>query len=205
MSDRFRAIEGLALVATLTSVFGEIHPLCDQFVQNSHDASTKGMHGSHLVYKSDGSTVEADPWRHGKEGRTCTASAYGRRSVSRHVASYSAVQLASTLAVTRTLGYRVPAAALLTGAAINAITHGIIDRRDPLLWLAEKTGKGGYIQHATVVRKAGGEGTEYPKAVQDVSGPGTALMELDQAAHRAIGVAAALVTTWITLRKGGRR
>ncbi|MFJ8811312.1 hypothetical protein [Streptomyces sp. NPDC102490] len=205
MSDRFRAIEGLALVATLTSVFGEIHPLCDQFVQNSHDASTKGMHGSHLVYKSDGSTVEADPWRHGKEGRTCTASAYGRRSVSRHVASYSAVQLASTLAVTRTLGYRVPAAALLTGAAINAITHGIIDRRDPLLWLAEKTGKGGYIKHATVVRKQGGEGTEYPEPVQDVSGPGTALMELDQAAHRAIGVAAALVTTWITLRKGGRR
>ncbi|MER5617587.1 hypothetical protein [Streptomyces sp. NPDC002215] len=205
MSDRFRAIEGLALVATLTSVFGEIHPLCDQFVQNSHDASTKGMHGTHRVYKSDGSTVEADPWRHGKEGKTCTASAYGRRSVSRHVASYTAVQLASTLAVTRTLGYRVPATALLTGAAINAITHGIIDRRDPLLWLAEKTGKGGYIKHATVVRKAGGEGTEYPKAVQDVSGPGTALMELDQAAHRAIGVAAALVTTWITLRKGGRR
>ncbi|MFI5672979.1 hypothetical protein [Streptomyces sp. NPDC051704] len=71
--------------------------------------------------------------------------------------------------------------------------------------LAEKAGKGGYIKHATVVRKAGGEGTEYPKAVQDVSGPGTALMELDQAAHRAIGVAAALVTTWITLRKGDRR
>ncbi|MEU3978096.1 hypothetical protein [Streptomyces bacillaris] len=205
MSDRSRAIEGLALVAALTSVFGEIHPLCDQFVQNSHDASTKGMHGTHRVYRSDGSTVEADPWRHGKEGRTCTASAYGRRSVTRHVASYTAVQLASTLAVTRTLGYRVPVTALLTGAAINAITHGIIDRRDPLLWLAEKTGKGGYVKHATVVRKAGGEGTEYPEAVQDVSGPGTALMELDQAAHRAIGVAAALVTTWITLRKGGRR
>ncbi|MFF8262748.1 hypothetical protein [Streptomyces virginiae] len=33
-----------------------------------------------------------------------------------NVAGYSAVQLASTLAVTRTLGYRVPAAALLTGA-----------------------------------------------------------------------------------------
>lgn len=205
MTDRLRTIEGLALVAALTSVFGEIHPLCDQFVQNSHDASTKGMHGAHLVYRADGSPVEADPWRHGKDGKTCTASAYGRRSVSRHVASYTAVQLASTLAVTRTLGYRVPAAALLTGAAINVITHGIIDRRDPLIWLAEKTGKGGYVQHATVVRKAGGEGTAYPEPVQDVSGPGTALMELDQAAHRAIGVAAALVTTWITLRKGGRR
>lgn len=205
MTDRLRAIEGLALVAALTSVFGEIHPLCDQFVQNSHDASTKGMHGSHLVYRADGSPVTEDPWRHGRDGRTCTASSYGRRSASRHVASYSAVQLASTLAVTRTLGYRVPAVALLTGAVINAITHGIIDRRDPLLWLAEKAGKGGYIKHAAVVRKAGGEGTAYPEPVQDVSGPGTALMELDQAAHRAIGVAAALVTTWITLRKGGRR
>ncbi|MFI9042039.1 hypothetical protein [Streptomyces sp. NPDC053726] len=71
--------------------------------------------------------------------------------------------------------------------------------------LAEKAGKTGYIKHATVVRKAGGEGTECPEPVQDVSGPGTALMELDQAAHRAIGVAAALVTTWITLRKGSRR
>jgi hypothetical protein len=202
MTDRLRAIEGLALVAALTAVFDGVHALGDQFVQNPHDATTKGMHGSHLVYKNDGSPVEENPWRHGKEGRTCTASAYGRRSVSRHVASYSAVQLASTLAVTRTLGYRVPASALLTGAAINAITHGILDRREPLLWLAEKAGK---IKHATVVRKVGGEGTEYPKAVQDVSGPGTALMELDQAAHRAIGVAAALVTTWITLRKGDRR
>ncbi|TGG78438.1 hypothetical protein [Streptomyces albus] len=205
MTDRLRAIEGLALAGVLTAVFDGVHALGDQLVQNSHDASTKGMHGSHLVYVTDGSPVEEDPWRHGKAGRTCTASAYGRRSVSRHVASYSAVQLASTLAVTRTLGYRVPASALLTGAAINAVTHGVIDRRDPLLWLAEKTGKTGYIKHATVVRKAGGEGTAYPKAVQDDAGPGTALMELDQAVHRAIGVAAALVTAWITLRKGDRR
>ncbi|WP_240661581.1 MULTISPECIES: hypothetical protein [unclassified Streptomyces] len=71
--------------------------------------------------------------------------------------------------------------------------------------LAQKAGKTGYIKHATVVRKAGGEGTEYPAPVQDVSGPGTALMEIDQAVHRAVGVAAALVTAWITLRKGGRR
>ncbi|MFE7758315.1 hypothetical protein [Streptomyces sp. NPDC057429] len=205
MTDRLRPIEGLALVAALTAVFDGVHALGDHFVQNSHDASTKGMHGSHLVYKNDGSPVEESPWRHGKEGRACTASAYGRRSVSRHVASYSAVQLASTLAVTRTLGYRVPVSALLTGAAINAITHGILDRREPLLWLSEKAGKSGYIKHATVVRKAGGEGTDYPEAVQDVSGPGTALMELDEAAHRAIGVAAALVTTWITLRKGSHQ
>ncbi|MFD4096705.1 hypothetical protein ACFWQ9_29450 [Streptomyces albidoflavus] len=87
MTDRIRAIEGLALVAALTAVFDGVHALGDQFAQNSHDAMTKGMHGSHLVYKNDGSPVEENPWRHGKEGRTCTASAYGRRSVSRHVAS----------------------------------------------------------------------------------------------------------------------
>lgn len=45
--------------------------------------------------------------------------------------------------------------------------------------LAGKVGKSGYIKHATIVRKVGGEGTEYPEPVQDVSGPGTALMELD--------------------------
>ncbi|MGW2416027.1 hypothetical protein ACWCV5_28205 [Streptomyces tubercidicus] len=205
MTDRIRAIEGLALVATLTAIFEGVHPFGDQIVQNPHDAKTKGMHGSHLVYVNDGTPVEEDPWRHGKEGRTCTASAYGRRSAARHVASYTAVQLAATVAVTRTLGYRVPASALLTGAAINAITHGIIDRRDPLLWLADKAGKGGYIKYATIVRKVGGEDPEYPETVQDDTGPGTAHMEVDQAAHRAIGVVAALVTAWITLRTGGRR
>jgi hypothetical protein len=65
MTDRIRAIEGLALVAALTAVFDGVHPLGDQFVQNSHDASTKGMHGSHLVYVNDGSPVEENPWRHG--------------------------------------------------------------------------------------------------------------------------------------------
>ncbi|MEV7559196.1 hypothetical protein [Streptomyces sp. NPDC089795] len=57
-----------------------------------------------------------------------------------------------------------------------------------------------YIKHATVVRKAGRESTAYPKAVQDVSVPKAALMELDQAAPRATAVASARVTTWITLR-----
>ncbi|WP_031104707.1 hypothetical protein [Streptomyces sp. NRRL S-146] len=205
MTERTRAIEGLALAAALTAVFDAVHPLGDQVVQNSHDATTKGMHGSHLVYRNDGSPVEENPWRTGKEGRTCTASAYGRRSAARHVASYSGVQLASTIAVTRAMGYRVPLSALLTGAAINAITHGIIDRRTPLLWIADKAGKTGYIKHATVVRKAGGDGTEYPKPVQDDSGPGTALMEIDQALHRAIGLGAAVVTAWLTTRRATRK
>ncbi|MFF7159638.1 hypothetical protein [Streptomyces sp. NPDC008139] len=59
--------------------------------------------------------------------------------------------------------------------------------------LADRAGKTGYIDHATAVRKPG-------DAAPELSGPGTALMELDEAAHRAIGVAAALVTTWLATR-----
>jgi hypothetical protein len=188
------AFQRLALFAGLLTTFGELHPLCDQWVQNSQDASRKGDHGDHLVYR-DGTPVgqETDD-RTGQP--TMTASALGRRSVARHVASYTAVQVAATVAVTRTLGYRLPARPLLAGAAINAATHAIIDRREPLLWLAGKAGKRGYVDHCTAVRK--------PGAAAELSGPGTALMELDQALHRAIGVGAAAVTTWLATRQGGK-
>ncbi|MER6501590.1 hypothetical protein ABT218_19880 [Streptomyces sp. NPDC001455] len=198
MTDRLNTIESLALLGTLAAVFDGLHPLCDQWVQHPDDSAAKGIHGDHLVYR-DGTPVTGNPWR-GEP--TMTASAYGRRAVARHVASYSAVQLAASVAITRALGYRVPARALLAGAAINAATHAVIDRRDPLVWLAKKCGKTGYLEHATVVRKACEESTE---PVQDTAGPGTALMELDQALHRAIGIGAAAVTTWLATRKASRR
>ncbi|MGW0844318.1 hypothetical protein ACWD26_30095 [Streptomyces sp. NPDC002787] len=195
-------LHGLALTGTLIAVFDGLHALCDQVVQDSHDAVTKAMHGSHLVYVNDGTPVKEDPWRHGKEGRTCTASAYGRRSVSRHVGSYSAVQLAASITVTRVFGYRVPVRTLLAGTAVNALTHAVIDRREPLLWLAGKIGKSGYIEHATVVRKPA---TDTKAPVVEESGPGTALMEIDQALHRAIGVGAAVLTAWLATRREGRK
>ncbi|MFD8938580.1 hypothetical protein ACFV0R_25575 [Streptomyces sp. NPDC059578] len=196
MTDNLNTIKSLALFAALATAFDGLHPLCDQWVQNDKDACGKGLHGDHLV-RRDGTPVSESS---GHQAQTMTASAYGRRAAARHVASYSAVQLAAAVAITRSLGHRVPAGALLAGTAINAITHGVIDRRDPLIWLAKKAGKYGYVQHATVVRKAGGESTEHPEPVQDVAGPGTALMELDQALHRAIGVAAAAVTAYIAAR-----
>jgi hypothetical protein len=104
-----------------------------------------------------------------------------------------AVVLLASVAVTRAFGVRVPARALLAGAAVNGLTHAALDRREPLLWLAARAGKAGYIAHATAVRKPGDTAPE-------LSGPGTALMQLDEAAHRAIGVAAALVTTWLATR-----
>lgn len=190
-------IERLALFGALLAAFDALHGAGDHWAQRSQDAALKGLQGSDLVYQ-DGVRVgtETDD-RTGQP--TMTAARLGWISAARHVASYTAVQLTGTLAVTRLLGYRIPPAALLAGTAINSGTHLILDRRAPLLWLADRTGNRGYITHCTAVRvDAEGEVTT------ELSGPGTALMELDQSLHRAIGVAAAAVTTWLAIRSNIR-
>ncbi|MEV7218180.1 hypothetical protein AB0O31_34425 [Kitasatospora cineracea] len=191
-------IERLALLGTLIGLFGELHPALDQWAQNSKDAQCKGLYGRHRVYR-DGTPVGRET--EDRTGHpTMTATELGRLSVARHVASYTVGQLAGTIVATRTLGYRVPAGALLVGAAINAATHAVIDRREPLLWLAKKAGKKGYVDHCTAARFAA-DGT----VSAELSGPGSALMELDQSLHRAIGVGAAVVTTWVATREGSRK
>ncbi|WP_326681044.1 hypothetical protein [Streptomyces sp. NBC_01237] len=189
-------VERLALLGTLVALFEGLHPSLDQWAQSSKDSSCKGLYGDHPVYR-DGTPVgqETDD-RTGMP--TLTASQLGRRSVARHVASYSAGQLAGTVAATRVLGYRIPGRALLAGAAINAVTHAVIDRRKPLLWLAGKAGKRGYVDHCTAVRMDT-EGA----LTAELSGPGSALMELDQSLHRSIGVLAAVVTTYLATRTSG--
>jgi hypothetical protein len=188
-----RSASRLALLGTLVAVFGELHPCFDQWGQRSEDAALKGLHGELKVWRDGTPVGEETDDRTGQPA--CTASQAGRRAAARHVASYTAGQLAGTIVVTRALGYRVPLRALLAGAAVNGVTHFIIDRREPLLWLADRTGKRGYIDHCHAVRMSA-DGT--PAA--EMSGPGTALMELDQALHRAIGVGAALVTAWLATR-----
>ncbi|PBC72387.1 hypothetical protein BX261_7260 [Streptomyces sp. 2321.6] len=196
-----REFERLALLGALIAVFGELHPLWDQWGQRSQDASRKDLKGDHPVYQ-DGIPVGEEP--EGSEDRsgwpTMTASALGRRSVARHVASYTAGQLTGTIAATRALGYRLPGRALLAGTVINAVTHAVIDRRAPLLWLAKRTGKLGYIDHCTAARVA-----EDGSVTAELSGPGTALMELDQALHRAINVSAAVVTVCLAEPRTRRR
>ena len=174
-SNSARAVRALALFAALQATFSDVHPFCDQVVQAGTDAIDKGKPG-----------------------------AAGRKACARHVGSYSAGQLAA--AVTRALGYRVPPAALLTGTAINAITHYAIDRRTPLraflgsAWARRLRlvgdGKLDYLRHATVQRRDG---------VVDTSGPGTALMECDQALHRILGVVASAVITMLATRADGAR
>ncbi|MEU3262159.1 hypothetical protein ABZ694_30995 [Streptomyces albidoflavus] len=61
-----------------------------------------------------------------------------QQCTSRHepenVASYTSVQLAATIGITRAFGYRVTPTARLADAAINASTHAAIDRGALLLW-----------------------------------------------------------------------
>ncbi|MFD5615840.1 hypothetical protein [Kitasatospora sp. NPDC127060] len=184
------AIRNLAVFAALAAIFEGAHDTADQWAQLSVDAMNKGLYGDHQVLL-DGSPASpediADP-----RVRTMSATRLGRISAARHVLCYGAVQTTATLAVTRALGFRPRPTALLAGAAINLGTHLIIDRRRPLLRLAARLGKGGYVNACTVVR-AEGKGA-------DSSGPGTALFELDQALHRLIGLAAAAVSAALAVR-----
>ncbi|WP_141576087.1 DUF3307 domain-containing protein [Actinomadura sp. WMMA1423] len=117
----------------------------------------------------------------------------GRLACAHHVATYTAGQTIAAAAVTTALGYRLPVRAWLAGTAINAATHYAIDRRAGFMRLLRSPWicKGDYLDHATAQRRPG---------TVDTTGPGTALYEMDQASHRAIGIAAAALTTWLALR-----
>ncbi|MET9260529.1 hypothetical protein [Amycolatopsis sp. NPDC004079] len=172
-----RTVSALALFATLQAAFSDVHPYCDQVLQDGQDACDKSKPG-----------------------------AVGRKACARHVASYAIGQLGVAVAVTRVLGARVSWPGLLAGTAINAVTHYAIDRREPLkkFLLSDRArklhlvggGKAGYLAHATAQRRPG---------VVDESGPGTALAECDQAVHRLIGVFASLVATWLAVRGSRQR
>ncbi|MFD8386186.1 hypothetical protein ACFV2X_48100 [Streptomyces sp. NPDC059679] len=181
----------LALFGALAAAFDGGHPWWDQWAQRHHDAVHKGRHGADPVYL-DGTPVVAAPERQRAGERVVTETRLGRRACTGHVLTYSMGQVITAVAITRSAGYRIPARALLVGSVINAGTHWVLDRRQPLLRAARALGKQTYLEYGTVVRKPG----EDP----DAYGPGSAVMELDQAAHRLVGVMAAAVTTWLATR-----
>ncbi|MFF7995098.1 hypothetical protein ACFZDG_35675 [Kitasatospora xanthocidica] len=190
-------VRALALAAALLAVHGELHPAADQLAQQNRDAIGKRMRGRHLVYADTGELVGDVP----ESGRrTLTADRHGLECTARHCASYSAVQAAGALAVTRALGYRLPLSALAAGTAVNAVTHGLLDRGPALEALARLLGKQEYLARCQTVRP------EEDGAVRaDPYGPGTAWMEIDQASHRLVSVTAAAVTAWLAVRTDRRR
>ncbi|MBV6700261.1 hypothetical protein KV557_24680 [Kitasatospora aureofaciens] len=193
-----RSIERLALFGALLSAFGEVHPFCDHWVQGSVTARCKRLYGDHQVYFDGVAVGEETGDRTGQ--RTMAASTRGRLAVASHVASYTVVQTAAAVGITRAFGYRIPAPALLVGVAVNAGTHAALDRGAFFLWLAGKVGKGGYIEHCQALRL-----DEEDNLRKEANGPGTAWIELDAALHRVIGVGAAALTTWLATRRRTRR
>ncbi|MDO0939260.1 hypothetical protein QQY66_49040 [Streptomyces sp. DG2A-72] len=193
MKSAASGVERLALFAALLSTFEALHPLCDHWAQGSETARCKRLYGSHHVYR-DGVAV-GDEEHDRSDEPTMTANARGRRAVAVHVASYTGIQTGAAAALTRAFGRRVPVSALLAGAAINGLTHVVIDRGAAFLWLADKTRKRGYVDHCQAVRMKD-DGT----LTKEINGPGTAWMELDAALHLAIGAGAAAVMTWLSTR-----
>lgn len=87
------------------------HYLGDFWVQSDKDACAKGQPG-----------------------------AAGRIPCARHVATYTATAVLA-LAAARTVGVRPTAGRTVAGLLVSAVSHYVIDRRAPLRWLAERTGK----------------------------------------------------------------
>lgn len=181
---------GLALLGALAATFDLVHGVLDQWCQPMWAAEHKRKRGRQLVRLRTGTPVDATTPDNGDV--VVTADGLGRAGATLHVAAYTAGQVAATLAVTRALGLRLPARALLAGVAVNALTHWVLDRGHSVVTMAGWLGKQDYVSGCTVVRR--------PGASADGWGPGTAGFELDQSAHRAFGWVAAVLMTVLTIR-----
>ena len=154
--DAVRAIT--ALVAFAFGYAG--HLLGDQWMQTNDQACRKAL------------------------GQPGCRRAHAMWACAQHVITWSATVAACTAAAGWWLGLPLRPGWFAAGMAINAVTHFVIDLRVPLIWLARLAGRGGYIEHAQVMRPGGAQST----------GPGTALFHLDQSLHLACLAVASLVT-----------
>ena len=144
-------IHDLVRVATATIAFMSLvggHYAGDQWVQTSHQACMKSLAGS-------------------------TGRLMAHWNCAKHVATYSLCGLVIFLGAAWWLDLPLRPGWVAAGLVLNALTHYVVDLRTPLLWLARKAGKGGYVQHCQVMRPSGPE----------AGGPGTASFELDQSWH----------------------
>ncbi len=106
------------------------------------------------------------------------------RHCAKHVASWTAVTTAFVLAACWWLRLPLEPGWVAAGMTVNATTHFVADLRTPLVWLATRLGRGGYVDFVQVVRPARA----------DQYGPGTAVFHLDQSWHKAWMLPAALLT-----------
>lgn len=141
---------------SLGSMFAALyaaHQVADHHVQSDREACTKGLPG--------------------REGRLACA---------RHVASYTATAGIALAAAHLATGVRPRYGRIAAGLALSAVSHYVIDRREPLKRFAELAGNGGL--YALGVTRNGR---------QDPNGPGTGPYVLDQSAHVGFLFVAALI------------
>lgn len=115
----------------------------------------------------------ADHWvqTDGQARRKSTPGWPGRAACTAHVATYTATAVLLMLPVVTLLGVHV-SWGLPIGLTFSAVTHWVIDRRWPLVWLAERTGSRIFVRM----------GTPRP-GHDDNPSLGTGAYALDQSAH----------------------
>lgn len=134
--------------------------------------------GDHHVQRDQEAAAKGKP---GREGRVACA---------RHVASYTATAALAMAATNRFTGAGVRPGRALAALVFSAVTHYVIDRREPLRRFAEVTG------HGTFYRLG------QPRPGRDDNPTlGTGAYALDQAAH----VGCLLVASWIAAGDSGKR
>lgn len=129
------------------------HQVADHHVQRDQDAQVKGQPG----------------W-------------VGRVACAHHVATYTATAVVALAAASAVEGRRPRLAPVLAGLALSAVSHYIIDRREPLRRFADWTGHGRFYQLGT------------PRPGRDDNPSlGTGAYALDQSAHVGFLFLAALI------------
>jgi hypothetical protein len=92
----------------------------------------------------------ADHWvqNHGAACGKAARGWSGRAWCAWHVVTYLVTCLVAMLAVLAVFGLldQVSTVGLAVGSLVNGVSHYIVDRRRPLIWLARVTGHGGWIE-----------------------------------------------------------
>jgi hypothetical protein len=146
----------LGRAATFGAAFVSLfvaHQLADHWVQTDAQACRKGAAG----------------WA-------------GRIACTWHVVTYTATALVVLVVVGAALGLTASPTRVAVALAISAVSHWVIDRRWPLVWLAERTGSRKFVRMG-----APREGHD------DNPSLGTGAYALDQSAHYLFLLIAALI------------
>lgn len=113
--------------------------LADHWIQTDHQARCKGWHdGDQVLIEARPGDLEPDVVR-------VRGNRPGQKACAAHVASYVATQGVALILASAVSGRRLSFGGLTAGLALSGATHYIADRRRPLRWVAERTGKAKFV------------------------------------------------------------